>query len=125
MWSNPTDSSVTPFEIKNLEKPTTPKFVIWKRRIISSLGMRNLKGILDNKERIRKTDPLKINKSELVYYFMIGYLDDKNYAKFVSEDKKNPGMLWKNIEDYYSYSSAESTASNFGKLFRIKLTSSS
>ncbi|MBW0523600.1 hypothetical protein O181_063315 [Austropuccinia psidii MF-1] len=87
--------------------------------------MRNLKGILDDDSRIRQTDPLQIKQSEMVYHFIVWHLDDKKYDKFVSEDRNNPVVLWKNIKDYYASSSAENIASNFGKLFSIQFQSSS
>ncbi|MBW0524371.1 hypothetical protein O181_064086 [Austropuccinia psidii MF-1] len=61
----------------------------------------------------------------MVYYFIVGHLNEENYDKFVSEDENDPVMLWKNIKDYYASSSAENIASNFGKLFSIKFPSSS
>ncbi|MBW0473782.1 hypothetical protein O181_013497 [Austropuccinia psidii MF-1] len=123
--SNPTDSSISLTEIKNLEKLSTSNFVTWQRGIVSSLGMRNLKGILYEDSSTLKTDPIKLKQREMVYYFIVGHLDDENYDKFVSEDENDPVTLWKNIKDYYASSSAENIASNFGKLFSIKFPSSS
>ncbi|MBW0541347.1 hypothetical protein O181_081062 [Austropuccinia psidii MF-1] len=94
---NPTDSSVTLSEIKNLEKLTTSNFVTWQRGMISSLGMRNLKEIFNDNSEISKTGPLKIKQRKMVYYFIVGYLDDENYNKFVSEDKSDQVLLWRNI----------------------------
>ncbi|MBW0477402.1 hypothetical protein O181_017117 [Austropuccinia psidii MF-1] len=93
--------------------------------LIPSLGMRNLKGILDDGSRIRKTDPCKIKQSEMVYHFIVWHLDDEKYDKFVSEDKNDPVVLWKNIKDYCASSSAENIASNFEKLFSIQFQASS
>ncbi|MBW0465833.1 hypothetical protein O181_005548 [Austropuccinia psidii MF-1] len=123
--SNPTDSSVTLTKIKNLEKLTTSNFVTWQRGIVSSLGMRNLKGILYNDLSTSKSDPIKLNQSKMVYYFIVGHLNDKNYDKFVSKDENDPVTLWKNIKDHYASSSAENLASNFEKIFSIKFPSSS
>ncbi|MBW0481433.1 hypothetical protein O181_021148 [Austropuccinia psidii MF-1] len=123
--SNSTDSSVTLTEIKNLEKLSTSNFVSWQRGIVSSLGMRNLKGILYEDSSTLKTDPIKLKQSKMVYYFIVGHLDDENYDKFVSKNENDPVTLWKNIKDYYASLSAENIASNFGKLFSIKFPSSS
>ncbi|MBW0489426.1 hypothetical protein O181_029141 [Austropuccinia psidii MF-1] len=87
--------------------------------------MRNLKGILYEDSSTVKSDPIKLNQSKMVYYFIVGHLNDKNYDKFVSKDENDPVTLWKNIKDHYASSSAENLASNFGKLFSIKFPSSS
>ncbi|MBW0474953.1 hypothetical protein O181_014668 [Austropuccinia psidii MF-1] len=73
--------------------------------------MRNLKGSLYDDSSTMKSDPIKLKQSEMVYYFIVGHLDDENYDKFVSEDENDPVTLWKNIKDYYASSSAENIAS--------------
>ncbi|MBW0529121.1 hypothetical protein O181_068836 [Austropuccinia psidii MF-1] len=126
-----TESSINPIntlsDVRGLEKLNSSNFFTWQRGIISSLGMRNLRDMLIKlpDDSAIKTDPTYLKKQEMVYYFIIGHLDDENYDKFVSEEGKEPAKLWDAIKEHYASSSGENIASHFGKLFSIKFPPSS
>ncbi|MBW0522303.1 hypothetical protein O181_062018 [Austropuccinia psidii MF-1] len=91
--------------------------------IVSSLGTKDLKGILHEDSSNMESNFFKLKQSEMVYYLIVGHLDDKNYEKFVSEDENYPVALWKNINDYSASPSSENIPSRFVKLSRIKFPS--
>ncbi|MBW0469151.1 hypothetical protein O181_008866 [Austropuccinia psidii MF-1] len=82
--------------------------------------MRNLRDMLIEPPSTIKTDPNYLKKKEMVYYFIVGHLDDENYNKFVSDEDEEPYKLWNTIKENYASSSGENIASHFGKLFSIK-----
>ncbi|MBW0476520.1 hypothetical protein O181_016235 [Austropuccinia psidii MF-1] len=88
--------------------------------MVATLGMRNLESFLEEKE-----DSGIKRKFKTVYYFIIGHLDSENYDKFVVDEDKHPGRLWRTIKEHYASTSAENIATHFGKLFSIKFPSSS
>ncbi|MBW0539383.1 hypothetical protein O181_079098 [Austropuccinia psidii MF-1] len=67
-----------------------------------------------------KTDLNYLKTKEMVYYFIVGHLDDENYNKLVSDEDEEPYKLWNTIKENYASSSGENIASHFGKLFSIK-----
>ncbi|MBW0482971.1 hypothetical protein O181_022686 [Austropuccinia psidii MF-1] len=87
--------------------------------------MRNLRDMLLEPPNAIKIDPVYLKKKEMVYYFIVGHLDDENYDKFVSDKDEEPYQLWNNIKEHYASSSSENIASQFGKLFSIKFPPSS
>ncbi|MBW0554559.1 hypothetical protein O181_094274 [Austropuccinia psidii MF-1] len=115
---NPPISSLS--DIQGLEKLNSSNFFTWQRGIISSLGMRNLRDMLIEPPSTTKTNPNYLKKKEMVYYFLVGHLDDENYDKFVSYEDEEPYKLWNTIKEHYASSSGENIASHFGKLFGIK-----
>ncbi|MBW0540382.1 hypothetical protein O181_080097 [Austropuccinia psidii MF-1] len=121
--SNPPISSLS--DIRGLEKSNSSNFFTWQRGIISSLGMRNLRDMLIEPPSTIKTDPNYHKRKEMVYYFIVGHLDDENYDKFVSNGNEEPYKLWNTIKEHYASSSGENIASHFGKLFSIKFPPSS
>ncbi|MBW0478346.1 hypothetical protein O181_018061 [Austropuccinia psidii MF-1] len=112
-------------DIQGLEKLNFSDFVTWQRGIILSLGMRNLRDMLIEPPSAITVDPIYLKMKEMVYYFIVGHLDDKNYNKFVSDKDEGPYNLWNNIKEHYASSSGENIASHFGKLLSIKFPSSS
>ncbi|MBW0526793.1 hypothetical protein O181_066508 [Austropuccinia psidii MF-1] len=87
--------------------------------------MRNLRDMLLEPPGMVKIDPIYLKKKEMVYYFIVGHLDDENYDKFVSDKDEEPYPLWNSIKKHYASSSGENIASHFGKLFSIKFPPSS
>ncbi|MBW0580062.1 hypothetical protein O181_119777 [Austropuccinia psidii MF-1] len=112
-------------DIQGLEKLNSSNFFTWQRGIVSSLGMRNLRDMLLEPPNTIKIDPVYLKKKEMVYYFIVGHLDDENYDKFVSDKDEEPYQLWNSIKEHYASSSGENIASHFGKLFSIKFPPSS
>ncbi|MBW0489437.1 hypothetical protein O181_029152 [Austropuccinia psidii MF-1] len=82
--------------------------------------MRSLRDMLIEPPSTIKTNPNYLKEKEMVYYFIVGHLDDENYDKFVSDEDEEPYKLWNAIKEHYASSSGESIDSNFGKLFSIK-----
>ncbi|MBW0557404.1 hypothetical protein O181_097119 [Austropuccinia psidii MF-1] len=112
-------------DIRGLEKLSSSNFFTWQRGIVSSLGMRNLRDMLLEPPSSVKIDPIYLKKKEMVYYFIVGHLDDENYDTFVSDEDEEPYQLWNSIKEHYASSSGENIASKFGKLFSIKFPPSS
>ncbi|MBW0500488.1 hypothetical protein O181_040203 [Austropuccinia psidii MF-1] len=121
--SNQSISSLS--DIQGLEKLNSSNFFSWQWGIISSLGMRNLRDILIEPPNSIKINPIYLKKKEMVYYFIVGHLDNENYNKFVSDEDEEPHNLWNNIKEHYASSSGENIASHFGKRFSIKFPPSS
>ncbi|MBW0512945.1 hypothetical protein O181_052660, partial [Austropuccinia psidii MF-1] len=92
--------------------------------MIATLGMRNLEIFLEETTIEDKEDGLIKRQRQMVYYFIIGHLDSENYDKFVVDEDKHPGRLWKTIKEHYASTSAEKIATHFGKLFSINFPSS-
>ncbi|MBW0561104.1 hypothetical protein O181_100819 [Austropuccinia psidii MF-1] len=82
--------------------------------------MRNLWDMLIEPPSTIKTNPNYLEKKEMVYYFIVGHLDDENYNKYVSEEDEEPYKLWNTIKENYASSSGENIASHFRRLFSIK-----
>ncbi|MBW0530698.1 hypothetical protein O181_070413 [Austropuccinia psidii MF-1] len=107
-------------DIRGMEKLNSSNFFTWQRGIGSSLSMRNLRDMLLEPPSSVKIDPIYLKEKEMVYYFIVGHLDDENYNKFVSNKDEEPYQLWNSIKEHYPSSSGENIASHFGKLFSIK-----
>ncbi|MBW0501424.1 hypothetical protein O181_041139, partial [Austropuccinia psidii MF-1] len=119
------NTSTSLFKVKNIEKLNGNNFLSWQRSMIATLGMRNLESFLEETTIEDKEDGGIKRQHQTVYYFIIGHLDSENYNKFVVDEDKHPGRLWKTIKEHYASTSAENVATHFGKLFRIKFPSSS
>ncbi|MBW0483573.1 hypothetical protein O181_023288 [Austropuccinia psidii MF-1] len=115
---NPPISSLS--DIRGLEKLISSNFFTWQRGIVLFLGMRNSRDILIEPPSTIKTNPTYLKKKEMVYYFIVGNLDDENYKKFVSDEDEKPYKCWNTIKEHYASSSGENITSHFGKLFNIK-----
>ncbi|MBW0478818.1 hypothetical protein O181_018533 [Austropuccinia psidii MF-1] len=119
------NTSTSLFEVKNIEKLNGSNFLSWQRSIIATLDMRNIKSFLEETTIEDKEDGGIKRQRQMVYYFIIGHLDSENYNKFVVDEDKHPGRLWKTIKQHYESTLAENIATHFGKLFSIKFPSSS
>ncbi|MBW0561768.1 hypothetical protein O181_101483 [Austropuccinia psidii MF-1] len=93
--------------------------------MVATLGMRNLESFLEETVIEEKEDSAINRQRQTVYYFIIGHLDSENYDKFVVDEDKHPGRLWRTIKEHYASTSAENISTHFGKLFSIKFPSSS
>ncbi|MBW0477282.1 hypothetical protein O181_016997 [Austropuccinia psidii MF-1] len=113
--------------VRGLEKLNSSSFFTWQRGIISFLGMRNLRNMLSKlpENSYIKSDPTYLKKKEMVFYFIVGHLDDENYNKFVSEEEEEPAELWDAIKEHYASSTGENIASHFGKVFSKTFSPSS
>ncbi|MBW0468627.1 hypothetical protein O181_008342 [Austropuccinia psidii MF-1] len=111
-------------DIRRLKKLNYSIFFTWERGIGSALRMRNLRDMLIETPSTVKTDPIYLKKKEMVYYFIVGHLNDENYEEFVSDGDEEPYEICNTIKYYYASSSGENIASHFRKLFRIKLSPS-
>ncbi|MBW0527946.1 hypothetical protein O181_067661 [Austropuccinia psidii MF-1] len=119
------NTSTSLFEVKNIEKLNGNNFLPWQRSMIATPGMRNLEGFLEETTIEDKEDSGIKRQRQTVYYFIVGHLDSENYDKFVVDEDKHPGRLWRTIKEHYASTSAENIATHFGKLFSIKFPSSS
>ncbi|MBW0468259.1 hypothetical protein O181_007974 [Austropuccinia psidii MF-1] len=71
--------------------------------------MRNLRDMLAKlpEDSAIKSDPAYLKKKEMIYYFIVGHLNNGNYDRFVSEEDEEPAKLWDTIKENYASSYGE------------------
>ncbi|MBW0576563.1 hypothetical protein O181_116278 [Austropuccinia psidii MF-1] len=101
-------------DIQGVGKLSPFNFFTGQRGIVSSLGMRNLRDILIKPPSTIKANHNYFEKKDMVYYFIVGNLDDERYEKLVSEEDEEPYKLWSTIKEHYASSSGERLHHIFG-----------